>query len=137
MNKVNATGRLTRDAEVRYSQGDKPTAIARANLAVDRRFRREQDEQTADFIPLVAFGREAEFLEKYGRKGIKFEISGRLQSGSYVNKDGIRVYTLDLVVEEIGFAERKQDGGAGAAAAGNSDDYENMSVPDDEELPFN
>ena len=97
MNKVILMGRLTRDAEVRYSQGENSTAIARFSLAVDRRFRRDGDEQTADFINCVAFGRTAEFLERFGRKGTKFVLEGRIQTGSYTNKDGQRVYTTDAV----------------------------------------
>ena len=102
MNKVILMGRLTRDAEVRYSQGENSTAIARFSLAVDRRFRRDGDEQTADFINCVAFGRTAEFLERFGRKGTKFVLEGRIQTGSYTNKDGQRVYTTDVVAENAG-----------------------------------
>ena len=103
MNKVILMGRLTRDPEVRYSQGDQATAIARYTLAVDRRFKRDGDQQTADFIPCVAFGRAGEFAEKYFRKGTKVAITGRIQTGSYTNKDGQRVYTTDVVVEEQEF----------------------------------
>ena len=107
MNKVILMGRLTRDPEVRYSQGEQSTAIARYTLAVDRRFRRDGDTQTADFINCVAFGRQGEFAEKYLRKGIKIAITGRIQTGSYTNKDGQKVYTTDVVVEEQEFAESK------------------------------
>ena len=107
MNRVILMGRLTRDAEIRYSQGESSTAIARFSLAVDRRFRREGDEQTADFINCVAFGRTAEFMERFGRKGTKFVAEGRIQTGSYTNKDGQRVYTTDVVVESVEFAESK------------------------------
>ncbi len=107
MNKVILMGRLTRDPEIRYSQGEQSTAVARYTIAVDRRFRRDGDEQTADFINCVAFGRQGEFAEKYFRKGIKIAITGRIQSGSYTNKDGQRVYTTDVVVEEQEFAESK------------------------------
>ena len=146
MNKVILMGRLTRDAEVRYSQGDASTAVARFTLAVDRRFRRDGDEQTADFISCVAFGRTGEFMERYGRKGTKFLVEGRIQTGSYTNKDGQRVYTTDVVVEQVEFAESKassdNNGGyvpadrpspSGAAGDGF------MNIPDgiDEELPFN
>ena len=95
MNRVILMGRLTRDPEVRYSQGERSMAIARYTLAVDRRGRRSQDngEQTADFIPCVAFDRAAEFAEKYFRQGMRVLVSGRIQTGSYVNKDGQRVYT--------------------------------------------
>ena len=147
MNRVILMGRLTRDAEIRYSQGESSTAIARFSLAVDRRFRKEGDEQTADFINCVAFGRTAEFMERFGRKGTKFVAEGRIQTGSYTNKNGQRVYTTDVVVESVEFAESKSaasgsDGGFTPAdrpspsqAAG--DGF--MNIPDgiDEELPFN
>ena len=147
MNKVILMGRLTRDAEIRYSQGESSTAIARFSLAVDRRFRRDNDEQTADFINCVAFNKTAEFLERFGRKGTKFVLEGRIQTGSYPNKDGQRVYTTDVVVENIEFAESKNsNGGDGYSGAGASapspsgaagDGF--MNIPDgiDEELPFN
>jgi len=147
MNKVILMGRLTRDAEVRYSQGDASTAVARFSLAVDRRFKRDGDEQTADFINCVAFGRTGEFMERFGRKGTKFLVEGRIQTGSYTNKDGQKVYTTDVVVENIEFAESKASGDnnnggyvpadrpspSGAAGDGF------MNIPDgiDEELPFN
>lgn len=108
MNKVILMGRLTRDPEVRYTQGDEPVAIARYNLAVDRKYKKE-GEQTADFIPCVAFGKNGQFVEKYLTKGMKIAISGRLQTGSYTNKDGNKVYTTDVVVEEHFFAESKSD----------------------------
>ena len=107
MNKVILMGRLTRDAEIRYSQGETTTAIARFSLAVDRRFNRNNDEQSADFINCVAFGRIAEFLERFGKKGTKFVLEGRIQTGSYTNKDGQKVYTTDVVAENIEFAESK------------------------------
>ena len=147
MNKVILMGRLTRDAEIRYSQGESSTAIARFSLAVDRRFRRDNDEQTAEFINCVAFNKTAEFLERFGRKGTKFVLEGRIQTGSYTNKDGQRVYTTDVVVENIEFAESKNsNGGDGYSGAGASapspsgaagDGF--MNIPDgiDEELPFN
>ena len=101
MNKVILMGRLTRDPEVRYSQGENSTAIARYTLAVDRRFRRNNDgEQSADFIGCVAFGRSAEFAEKYFRQGLKVIVTGRIQTGSYTNKEGQKVYTTDVVVED-------------------------------------
>ena len=108
MNKVILMGRLTRDPEVRYSQGENSTAIARYTLAVDRRFRRNNDgEQSADFIGCVAFGRSAEFAEKYFRQGLKVIVTGRIQTGSYTNKEGQKVYTTDVVVEDQEFAESK------------------------------
>lgn len=146
MNKVILMGRLTRDAEVRYSQGDASTAVARFSLAVDRRFKRDGDEQTADFINCVAFGRTGEFFERFGRKGTKFLVEGRIQTGSYTNRDGQKVYTTDVVVENVEFAESKSssesNGGyvpadrpSPSQAAG--DGF--MNIPDgiDEELPFN
>ena len=145
MNKVILMGRLTRDAEIRYSQGESSTAIARFSLAVDRRFRRDNDEQTADFINCVAFNKTAEFLERFGRKGTKFVLEGRIQTGSYTNKDGQRVYTTDVVTENIEFAESKGSGSsdgyvpsAAPAPSGAAGDGF-MNIPDgiDEELPFN
>ena len=106
MNKVILMGRLTRDIEVRYSQGENPMAVARYTLAVQRKFKRE-GEQDADFISCVAFGKAAEFAEKYLRQGTKVVISGRIQTGSYTNRDGQKVYTTDIVVEEQEFAESK------------------------------
>ena len=107
MNKVILMGRLTRDPEVRYSQGENATAVARYTLAVDRRYNRNNDEQSADFINCVAFGRQGEFAEKYLKQGTKIVISGRIQTGSYTNRDGVKVYTTDVVVEEQDFAESK------------------------------
>ena len=110
MNKVVLVGRLTRDPEVRYSQGNNATAVARYTVAVDRRFKRD-GEPTADFIPCVVFGRSAEFAEKYFRQGLKIAVTGRIQTGSYTNKDGQKVYTTDVVVEEQEFAESKNASG--------------------------
>lgn len=146
MNKVILMGRLTRDPEVRYSQTTEPVAIARYTLAVDRKFKRE-GEQTADFISCIAFGRNAEFAEKYLRKGIKIVATGRIQTGSYTNKDGQKVYTTDVVIEEQEFAESKGSGEsnreerdrAAMQAAGYGDAGDGfMNIPDgiDEELPF-
>lgn len=142
MNKVILIGRLTRDPEIRYSQGENPLAIARYTLAVDRRFKRE-GEQTADFISCVAFGRNAEFAEKYLRQGIKISVCGRIQTGSYTNRDGQKVYTTDVVVEEQEFAESKNANASSSSNPGkpsipNIDDGF-MNIPDgiDEELPFN
>ena len=111
MNKVILMGRLTRDPDVRYSAGENSTAVARYTLAVDRRFRRDGD-ATADFIGCVAFGRQAEFAEKYLRQGTKIAITGRIQTGSYTNREGQKVYTTDVVVEEQEFAESKNAGGS-------------------------
>lgn len=143
MNKVILMGRLTRDAEVRYSQGENASAVARFSLAVDRRMARNGENNT-DFINCVAFGKTAEFLERFGRKGTKFVIEGRIQTGSYTNKDGQKVYTTDVVCEQVEFAESKgaSEGGASAPAdrpspSGAVDGF--MNIPDgiDEELPFN
>lgn len=106
MNKVILMGRLTRDPEVRYSQGENQTVIVRYSLAVNRRFKREGDPE-ADFINCVAFGKQAEFAEKYLKKGTKMAITGRIQTGSYTNKDGVKVYTTDVIVEEQEFAKAK------------------------------
>nr|DAH04740.1 MAG TPA: Single strand binding protein [Bacteriophage sp.] len=139
MNKVILMGRLTRDPEVRMS-GD--TAVARFSLAVDRRFKKD-GEQTADFINCVAFGKTGEFIEKYGRKGTKFVVEGRIQTGSYTNKDGQKVYTTDVVVEQVEFAESKSsaDGNTTNNTANSNapTDTSFMDIPDsiDEELPFN
>lgn len=139
MNKVILMGRLCADPEVRYSQNENQTAVARYRLAVDRRFKREGD-QTADFIPCVAFGKAAQFAEYYLHRGTKIIITGRIQTGSYTNRDGQKVYTTDVVIEDQEFAESK-----GASAGNNgttqraadSDGF--MNIPDDigEELPFN
>lgn len=149
MNKVVLMGRLTRDPEVRYSQGENPLAIARYTLAVDRRFNRStggDNQQTADFINCVAFGRSGEFAEKYLHKGIKIVVSGRIQTGSYTNRDGQTVYTTEVVAEDQEFAESKnsnsgtQGGFTGSnrpEPSGAADGF--MNIPDgiDEELPFN
>lgn len=134
MNKVQLLGRLIRDPEVRYSQGNEPMAIARYIIAVDRRFRRENDEQTADFIPCVAFGRLGEFAEKYLKKGTKIALSGRIQTGSYTNKEGQKVYTTEVVVEEQEFAESKINSNVTNTDSSN-EGFE--SIPDDVgNLPF-
>ena len=138
MNKVILIGRLVADPEVRYSQGENATAIARYRLVVDRRFKRE-GEQTADFIQCVAFGKNGEFAEKYLHKGTKIAVTGRIQTGSYTNKDGQTVYTTDVVVEEHEFCESKAAGSAtGASTYGQTDENGFMNIPDgiDEELPF-
>lgn len=147
MNKVILMGRLTRDPEVRYSQGEQATAVARYTLAVDRRFKRDGDQQTADFIQCVAFGRSGEFAERYLRKGTKIVVTGRIQTGSYTNREGQRVYTTDVVVEDQEFAEsRNASGGdnsgytpADRPSPGSAAGDGFMNIPDgiDEELPFN
>ena len=148
MNKVILMGRLTRDPEVRYSQGDSATAVARYTLAVDRRFKRD-GEASADFINCVVFGKSAEFAERYFRQGLKVVVSGRIQTGSYTNRDGVKVYTTDVVVEDQEFAESKaaSESSMGsyrqaspspspAPSADVGDGF--MNIPDgiDEELPF-
>lgn len=133
MNKAILSGRLVRDPDIRWTQGQEQKCIARYTLAVDRRVKKDGAEQSADFISMVSFGKPAEFLEKYGKKGVKFNIIGRIQTGSYTNRDGQKVYTTDVVGEELEFAESKSSG----AAAGNTqtEDEGFMDVPDDE-MPF-
>ena len=158
MNKAILVGRLTRDPEVRYAQGEGAMAVARYTLAVDRRFKRD-NEPTADFIPCVVFGRSAEFAEKYFRQGMRVSVSGRIQTGSYTNKDGARVYTTEVIVEEQEFAESRAEREANGSSY-NNNSYNNnsyrqaapspspsvdagdgfMNIPDgveDEGLPFN
>ena len=152
MNKVILIGRLTRDPEVRYSTGENATAIARYTMAVDRKYKQE-GQQNADFIQCIAFGKSAEFAEKYFRKGMKIAITGRIQTGSYTNKEGQKVYTTDVVIEEQEFAESKNASGADREARDEAalqqsgyrqekmttDENGFMNIPDgiDEELPFN
>ena len=140
MNKVVLMGRLTKDPDVRYSQGNNPMVIARYTLAVDRKFKRD-GEANADFINCIAFGKNGEFAEKYLRKGMKILVEGRWQSGSYTNRDGQKVYTNDCVVESCEFAESKnanqQNEQNNRPQPSNSDDGF-MQIPDNmEDLPFN
>ena len=133
MNKAILMGRLTRNPDIRYTQGENPVCIARYTLAVDRRFKRD-GEQEADFISCVAFGRQAEFAEKYLQKGTKVVISGRIQTGSCTNREGVKIYTTDVVVEEQDFAESK------AFASGNETDGRPAaagSLPEKEETAEN
>lgn len=134
MNKVVLVGRLVADPDVRYTNGDNPMAIARYRLAVDRRSKREGDSD-ADFISCVAFSKQGEFAEKYLKKGMKMAISGRIQTGSYTNNDGQKVYTTDVVVEEHYFCESR---GNNSPAQQSSGDDGFMNIPDeiDEQLPF-
>ena len=139
MNKSILMGRLTRDPEVRYSQTDSSMAIARFSLAVDRRFKKQGDEVTADFFNCTAFGKQAEFVEKYLKQGTKMVVIGRIQNDNYTNKDGQKVYSVQIMVEEIEFAESKA---AGQGAQNNDsmppgDGF--MNIPDgiDNQLPFN
>ena len=139
MNKVILIGRVVRDAEIRYSQGENPMAIARYTLAVDRRFKKD-GEATADFINCVAFGKNGEFAEKYLHKGVKIAVSGRIQTGSYTNKDGQKVYTTDVVVEEQEFCESKSSNQSQVNDRPQTSSDGFMSIPDnleDEGLPFN
>ena len=135
MNRVILCGRLTKDAEITYTQGSN-MAVARFTLAVDRRFKQE-GQPTADFIRCIAFGKTAEFFERFGRKGTKFLIEGRIQTSSYTNKDGQKVYTTDVVVENTEFCESKNSSGSSAEPQPKPDDSF-MSIPNDigEELPF-
>jgi len=148
MNKVILMGRLTRDPEVRYSQGEGQMAIARFSLAVDRRFKRQGDTVTADFFNCTAFGKQGEFVEKYLKQGTKVVVTGRIQNDNYTNKEGQKVYSVQVIVEEIEFAESKN------ASAGNGGSFQNapagnsaepmmpedgfMNIPDgiDNSLPF-
>lgn len=160
MNKVILMGRLTRDPEVRYTNGDNQMCIARYTLAVDRRFNRGNDNDSADFIPCVAFGKAGEFVERYLKKGTKMAITGRIQTGSYTNKDGAKVYTTEVVIEEQEFAESRNASSSSSAPSSaapaqtaskssggqkaSKQEYKQetmdgfMNIPDgiDEELPF-
>lgn len=146
MNKAILMGRLTRDPEVRYSQSDSSMAIARFSLAVDRRYKKQGDTVTADFFNCTAFGKQGEFVEKYLKKGTKIVVTGRIQNDNYTNKDGQKVYSVQIMVEEIEFAESKasaqsnegSDGGAQPQmGAPDADGF--MNIPDGigSELPFN
>lgn len=143
MNKVILMGRLTRDPDIRYSQTAEPVAVARYTLAIDRKIKKE-GEQTADFINCVAFGRNGEFAEKYLKQGMKIAITGRIQTGSYTNREGRKVYTTDIVVEEQEFAESKAAENRGNTQnnipqGGYQEDADGfMHIPEgiDEELPF-
>ncbi|MBO6133094.1 MAG: single-stranded DNA-binding protein [Lachnospiraceae bacterium] len=167
MNKVILMGRLTRDPDIRHSQGENASLVSRFTLAVDRRFRRDASGQEADFISCVAFGKTAEFSEKYLHKGTKVVLSGRIQTGSYTNREGQKVYTTDVIAEDLEFAESKRSsdsysgsdysgggysgggssydsqpsysGGAGGAEPSSDFDDGFMNVPEgiDDELPFN
>ena len=137
MNKIILIGRLTKDPVVRYSQGENTMAVARYILAVDRRFKKD-GEQNADFITCVAFGKNGEFAEKYFRKGTKIAVTGRIQTGSYTNKEGQKVYTTDVVIEEQEFAESKakSEENKEQLPPKNNDDW--VSIPDgiDDQFPF-
>lgn len=134
MNKVELVGRLARDPEVRYSQGENSTAIARFTVACDRRFKRE-NEATADFISCIAFGKTAEFIERYFSKGKRIGLTGRIQTGSYTDKDGKTVYTTDVVAEEVEFVESANSGNTTPATDANG--FQNVNDEIGEILPFN
>ncbi len=147
MNSVVLMGRLTKDPDVRYTQGQQPTCIVRYSLAVDRKVKDANGNRQADFINCVAFGKSGEFAEKYLRKGIKICIGGRIQTGSYTKQDGTKVYTTDVVVEECEFCESKATNDSARSAAPATSTAANsqqdaldgfMNIPDeiDEELPF-
>lgn len=143
MNKCELVGRLTRDPEVRYSQGENASAIARFSIAVNRRFKNAEGNYEADFINCVAFGKSGEFIEKYFKKGMAIGVTGRIQTGSYTNKDGVKVYTSDVVVEEAEFVESKganNTSNTSTPANSNAATDNFMDIPDgidDESLPFN
>ena len=138
MNKIMLIGRLTRDPEIRYSTNDNNTAIARYTLAVNRPFRKN-GEQQADFLPCIALGKTAEFAEKYLAKGMRVAIEGCIQTGSYTNQEGQKIYTTDVVVERQEFLEKRADNGQQSPDNANNYDDRFMDIPDgiDEELPFN
>ena len=133
MNKIILLGRLTRDPEVRYTQGDNSMAIAKFSLAVNRRFKKE-NESEADFFNCTAFGKQAEFVEKYLKQGTKILLSGRIQNDNYTNKEGQKVYSIQIMVEEMEFAESKNN--STSEPSQSNDGF--MNIPDglQEELPF-
>lgn len=135
MNKAVLIGRITKDPDIRYSQGAEPMCIARYTLAVDRRGTRKEGQQNADFISCIAFRKSAEFAEKYLRKGMKIAVAGHIQTGSHENKDGQRVYTTDVVVDEHYFCESRNNGQGNTQNTTNGDF---MNIPDEiqEQLPF-
>lgn len=136
MNSVQLLGRLARDPEVRYTAGDNPTAVARFTVACARKYKKDS-EQTADFISCMAFGKTAEFIERYFTKGSSIALNGRIQTGSYTNKDGNKVYTTDVVVDTLEFVGSKNESNSSNAANPKNDDF--MNIPDniEEDLPFN
>lgn len=136
MNKVILVGRLVKDPDIRYSQGANTNCVARYTLAVDRKFKQE-GQPTADFINCIAFGKLGEFAEKYLRQGIKIAVTGRIQTGSYTNKDGQKIYTTDVVVEEQEFCESKSQSNSQPQPTP-SNDNSWMNIPDgvEDSLPF-
>ena len=145
MNKVNLIGRMTADPEVRYTHGDQPMCIASYRLAVERRGKKVEGQQNADFISIKAFGKGGEFAEKYLHKGMKVAVSGHIQTGSYTNRDGQKVYTTDVIADEQEFCENKAANDVAQNTAPKETQkekppiYDFMSIPNgiDEELPFN
>ena len=138
MNKVVLMGRLTKDPDIRYTTGANSMAVASYTLAVDRRFKREGG-PTADFIRCIAYSKSAEFAEKYFKKGTKIAVSGRIQTGSYENKNGERVFTTDVIVEDQEFAESKSNSASQSNTNRNTpktDDFMPISNSDDDEMPF-
>jgi len=139
MQKYIAIGRLTKDIELKYTTGENSTAVARFTIAVDRKIKKD-GEQNADFISCVAFGKTAEFIQKYFTKGSKIVVVGRITTGSYTNKDGQKVYTTDVTVEEVEFAESKSSGNHESSKIVEkgtiNDGYVNLSDIDTDELPF-
>ena len=137
MNKVIIIGRFTRDPEIKYSTGENATATARFSLAVNRRFKNKEGNYDADFINCVAFGKTAEFIEKYFTKGMAIGITGRIQTGSYTNKEGQKVYTTDVVVEETEFVESKNKGASDNVPNNNANSNSDFEeVISDDEMPF-
>ena len=136
MNKWTGIGRLSKDPDIRYSTGEKSTAVARFTLATDRKFKKD-GEPTADFINCIAFGKTAEVIEKWVHKGTKIAVIGHIQTGSYTNKDGQKVYTTDVMIEEVEFCESKGNNNSNQSAPQESNDNF-MNIPDsiDEKLPF-
>ena len=142
MNKVEIVGRLTRDPEVRYSTGDKPSATAKFSVAVNRKFKNTDGNYDADFINCVAFGKAGEFIEKYFKKGMAIGLTGRIQTGNYTNKKGDKVYTTDIIVEDSEFVESKGSNNHATQPAtpntpSNDDGFVNIPDSITEDLPFN
>lgn len=142
MNKTILMGRLTRDPEVRYSTGEKATATARFSIAINRRFKNAEGGYDADFINCVAFGKTGEFVEKYFQKGSMIALTGRIQTGNYTNKEGVKVYTTDIVAEEVEFTGGKNENGSSSTRTepSNASNDGFMNIPDgveDDGLPFN
>ena len=137
MNKVELVGRLTKDPEIHYTQGENATCAARFSVAVNRRFKNKEGNYDADFPNVVAFGKSGEFVEKYFHKGDMIQIAGRLQTGSYVNKDGAKVYTTDVIAEEVEFCGSKSENSGNTFNYSKNDGFMNIPDDSDEELPFN